>query len=216
MNINNFNKNISFLGGLKKNLRLGEKVLHDFKKDFPYITSSSLWRERKNRVEERENKPLFECRKIINLYSVKIKKMRESLEGRPNSEDKRTYNERLREEVQKRGYGNCGEISDLLSSYLKQRGIEYRDMSVVIQCPKRYGYKDHTFKVIGMEKYANPRRPDTWGNNAVIIDGWRNFVLSVPDGIREYEKLYGTEHRKNNSNFLFFDRKNMPYYQNFS
>lgn len=182
MRINPVSNLIYFQGGLKKNLRQGEAVLREFKREYPYLKSNTLWQRRLDNMEKRRNMSLSECREIIEDYGYQIGCAR--LDALNEQEDPRELGKRIISD----GFGNCGETSKVISAKLDEQGIENKRIGFEIKG------KNHVFNVIGMNKNGSVNQPATWGKNAVIVDGWMNFVLSVSDAIREYEKFYGARH----------------------
>jgi len=195
MKITPVTNNTSFYGGLKKNLRRGESILADFKKEYPYIKSFTFWQQRLDHFDNKDKKKLRKSQCIAMYYSDRIDVLRKKINEIESLNDKDKYIECLKNEVRENGFGNCGEIVQIISDELDKRDIPHKNIKFTITGGKNT-FKDHVFTVIGMKKNAIPSEPHTWGNNAVIIDGWRNFVLSVPDGIREYEKFYQAKYNR--------------------
>lgn len=59
-------------------------------------------------------------------------------------------------------YGHCGECASLSYYILKTAGYAPRIMEV----------PGHAFAVLGMGAGADPKRVDTWSEDAVVVDGW--------------------------------------------
>ena len=188
MKINFVTNNIYFKGGLKTNLRRGEKVLKEYKKEYPYLKSSTHWQQRIDKMEDKRGGDFAKCQIIIDQYDNKINDMRIAVESsiRPKKE--------LKKLIAQHNLANCGEITDIISEILRKKKIKHKQVGFDIWDGFSTG-KDHIFCVIGTKKKADLTNPSTWGNSAVIIDGWLNFVLSIPDAIREYENFYMAHHR---------------------
>ena len=103
--------------------------------------------------------------------------------------------EEFKRSMKSYGFGNCGENSIVISEALDKKGIEHKEVCFYIK--RVYSCEsDHIFSVIGTKENADFTDPSSWGNNAVIIDGWMNFALSVPDAIREYENFFMAKYNK--------------------
>lgn len=213
MKINPITNNIPFNGGLKNNLRQGESVLREFKKDFPYIKSFTLWQHRLDHFKKDDDDKLEECQFVALRYADEIDDLRLYMNLIDSfNNDREKHIKCLQDEVKQRGCGNCGEITEIISGKLREKGIKH--MNVRLNMVQGNSFENHAFNVIGMNKKADPKKPSTWGNNAVIIDGWRNFVLSAKDGIREYEKFYDTRHFNQIYTEINFDKIKNKFLEN--
>ena len=193
MEINSVGNSIYFRGGLKKNLRQGERALCEFKEEFPYVKSSTYWHKRLNNINRKRRVEHYTgCDFIIMGYDDKIEELRSTLNSmRLMGQD---CLENLRRIMREEKFGNCEEAADIISANLNRAGIEHKKMRLDIQRRAGWGNDDHAFIVIGMDKKAIPSQPSTWGNKAVIIDGWMNFVLSAKDGLSEYERFFDAKY----------------------
>ena len=202
MKINPITNNIYFKGGLKKNLRQGEGVLKEYKKQYPCVKSSTFWQQRLDRIKDKRKGDFMKCQIIIDEYGNSINDMRYLVElsARPKTELKKT--------LAQQKIANCGEITNIISDILRKKKIKHKQVGFYIYTGDSTG-KDHLFCIIGVKKKADMTNPSTWGNSAVVIDGWMNFALSVPDAIREYENFYMAHHRSApfNSDFDFEEEK---------
>ena len=194
MKVNSISNSIYFQGGLKKNLRQGEAALREYKEEFPYIKSNTYWIRRLNNINRKRRVENYtECNSIIDRYGYEISECRSALKYMEICGETRQKN--LRKLMKYEKFGNCGEIKDIISENLDRKGIEHTKMRLDVQRGGGWGNNDHGFLVIGMKENADPSKPSTWGNKAVIIDGWMNFVLSTRDAIREYEKFFDAKYQ---------------------
>ena len=65
------------------------------------------------------------------------------------------------------GYGNCFEKACIAGIQAANHGAQPVE---IFQLQGR----DHAFTVIGRANGSDPADPRTWGNKAVIVDGWNN------------------------------------------
>jgi hypothetical protein len=72
------------------------------------------------------------------------------------------------------GVGQCEENANLIYGILKSAGVKENIRLVEVN-------GDHIFPVWGMADGANPNRPETWGDDALIVDSWYGGVLKPND-----------------------------------
>ena len=189
MKVNSISNSIYFQGGLKKNLRQGERVLREFKSEYPYLKSNTFWQTRLDNMKYKKGANYTKYQYIIDDYADKVRDSRRNIN---NSENRL---ETIRQEIAGTKCGNCGEAIEMISEILDSKGIEHKECGFRIIKGRSMG-SDHVFTVIGMDEKGDITDPSTWGNKAVIVDGWMNFVLSAPDAIREYAKFFDAKYRR--------------------
>ena len=62
------------------------------------------------------------------------------------------------------GWGNCMECAASSADKLHRKGVSN------VEVMSRAG--THAFVVIDRDPYSDPADPSTWGNRAIIVDGW--------------------------------------------
>lgn len=189
MKVNPINNSIYFQGGLKKNLHQGERVLKKFKSEYPYLNSNTFWQGRLDNMKYKKGANYTKYQYAIDNIEDIIRAARSNIFESDNSI------KTMKQELAGKGYGNCGEVADLIAEKLDREGIKHEELGFRVMKGRSRG-NNHVFSVIGLDKIASLHDPSTWGNKAVIIDGWMNFVLSAPDAIKEYEKFFDAKHRK--------------------
>lgn len=97
--------------------------------------------------------------------------------------------------------GNCGEHARVAYQYLREQGV--RDMALVVGTSRitMDGYPvPHEFVVLGLDPDADLADPKTWGERAVILDGWMNvekgrpvgFALPAAEGLKHIDRYFDT------------------------
>lgn len=69
--------------------------------------------------------------------------------------------------VKLHGIGNCAEYSELAMNFLRKQNVDFAERFMI-----RDG--DHVIVVIGRDLASNSAKPETWGENAVVVDAARN------------------------------------------
>ncbi|MCA9790911.1 MAG: hypothetical protein KC910_03920 [Candidatus Eremiobacteraeota bacterium] len=94
--------------------------------------------------------------------------------------------------------GNCGEMADLAYRELKNRGVDNL-ASVTAESRNRfYGIPkaNHGFVVAGLAPDADLARPETWGDQAIVVDPFHDFCGPAEEGlakVRAYMERCGCE-----------------------
>lgn len=169
-----------------QNLRSGEKVLKQFKQEFPYLRSNT-----------RINLELFNHKDNENITSLTPKlKGRASMTGfkiymmrqqYASAKDKIGF---LTSAVKKEKSANCAECAILMHDKLAQNGIKSQNVRLNIQNNVDKSNRNHAFTVFGLDKNANISKPHTWGKNAIIVDGWANIAKKAQEGVEYLKQLF--------------------------
>lgn len=192
-----------FTENLQENLKIGNEVLCEFRKEFGYPHSDTYAGQIKyngnnskysilhNRIED-----------VISEYYIDIMS---SLRTIPHY-DKNIKN--LTKNVMNTNAANCYEQSYIIQNKLIQRGINAIRIATEIENAdnKRY-FTDHVFVAFGFDEISNLNKaPKYWGKNVVVVDSWANIVASAADWekqihkfmkIHPYEKLFIEEVHNN-------------------
>ena len=210
--INNLKiRNQSTFTGIKPTIRLGEKVINDFYKEFPTLSNPS-------RLAQRY---------VDMVGAYDLDKMEQSVPGRHiNSKalkciglrrhipevvfSLQRHADKLRQKMHYYNVAMCGEISELLQdSLLKQNvpvdrvTVKFSERSKWKKNLKRYS-PDHSFLVLNKAKDADLTDPKSWGSKAVIVDGWLKRVGPAADVIRELKQVFKFDPKIDR--VMFFDR----------
>lgn len=123
------------------------------------------------------------------------------------------------------GVGNCSDQAILAANYLIEKK-NYKNVAMIAltmkgQNPLDPGAIDqHVFAVMGLDKDADLTKPETWGENAVVVDPWGNIcdpINSSNPSKSAMNKLYVLFRTKylifdNYSKYIDRDKdKNTPY-----
>ena len=108
------------------------------------------------------------------------------------------YVELTKEKAPQLGVGNCSDQAILAANYLieekKENNVALIALTLKGQNPVNVDAIDqHVFAVVGLDKNANLKDPDTWGENAVLVDPWGNIsdpVKSENPSRSALNKLY--------------------------
>ncbi len=166
--------NVSFLG-LKENIAYGYQAIDAVKKDFPAGFMSSTYYETFSK--EKDDKTLCYYQDLIDT----TRELVDYKKRLGKSKKEATY-----EAVRYTGAANCGEQAVLVSQKLDEIGIKNKVVSMNIRknIPNCYYVTDgHSFCVIDTADDMNIHNPDTWGEDAVVVDMWSNTVAKVKDAI---------------------------------
>ncbi len=170
---------------LESNVRLAKEAV-------AYVQSMKL----KSSTAMEHNNPL-----IMYMPSAAYKDVVSDISYLNNRRQRLTideYVEATKELVPALGVGNCSDQAILAASYLiEQKGLENVAL-VAVSMPGQNpldpkAIDQHVFTVIGMDKHANIKEPETWGENAVVVDPWGDIaapVFSKNPGASGITKLY--------------------------
>lgn len=190
--------NVSNRRVLTQNLYNGEKVLKEFKSEYPYIKSNTKYNTiiDRHKDDERYADILPRLRGQSQLSGLVVYQIRSSYQSQPN---KINY---LKQAVKFSKVANCQECAFLIHDKLEKAGIPSQNIRLNFE--QKNGFdttKNHAFTVIGMNKNADVSNPKTWGKNAVIIDAWSNMVTRVREGIDFIKQTFKFDPEKENCVF---------------
>jgi len=208
--------NISFTG-LKSNLKLGEKVLREVRKEFPKRRSDSFIRvkiEQCRRPKKLEKlMPKFEeiaekLEKIAKKYCMYTDEVTREKGG-----DYFSYSgfiNKLKQIIIKyRGAANCDEFADIVQYNLLCRNEKPHNIAMWIKNAKTGENKKwgaHLFTVFGLKKGAKFDEPKTWGNKAVVVDAWGNIVMQAREAIEHFKTMLDFNPEKHKIVYTVQDR----------
>lgn len=181
-----------------QNLRLGEKTLKDFNGEYPYFQSSSKLKFKilKHRQNPNYQDIIKNLSNFCSLVNVKIKLMRTGLRTSANK-----YNY-VRKMVKNEKIANCGECAFLMSKDLESKNIKHQNIFMCVNDKDgNYLGDNHSFILLGADKNADYTKPSTWGKNAVIVDGWANFVSRAADGLDYLKQIFNVNQVDRNCEF---------------
>ena len=172
---------------ITQNLYAGEKVLKCFNSDFQNLQSNTrynlLIENHKNDLKYSDLLPKLKGKSI--LAGLKMNGIRVSYNNAPN---KINY---LKKAVKFQKVANCQERAFLVHNELNNMGIQSQNIRLnFIPKDGQDINKNHAFTVIGMAENADPAKPKTWGENAVIVDAWANIVKRASDGLEYLKGLF--------------------------
>lgn len=178
---------------ITQNLYNGERILKEFKSDFPYIKSNTRYNISINRHKD------------DSRYSDLIPRLRGqsqfnglvTFEMRCGYENSNKKSEYLNKAVKQTKIAGCQECSFLIHERCKKAGIPSQNIRMeVVQSNGFDTDRNHAFTLIGFNKDADLSNPKTWGKNAVIIDGWANIVTKAQEGIEYLKQLFSVDPNK--------------------
>lgn len=194
--------NVTF-EGLKENLRLGESVLREFKNEYPSLKSSTSLRLRCFNIRiinpQEQANLMSKLDQIIHSYVGGIRKFRDFMElfksYLRSPYNLPEYMRILQAKMSSEKFANCGEIADVMQFKLVQRGEKAHNVNMKITEDitrrQKRGFGDHTFTVIGLAPKAKINKPRTWGQNAVVVDGWGNIVMPAKNALEYFKQILG-------------------------
>ena len=181
--LNSINDNIHY------NLSLGNKLLNEFNTEYPNLESFTMCETLAKKMEKEKPKSLE-----TSLMKVKadryFKLMIGLLEKRPDQQNQ-TFDEYInmvKKEFKESNHGNCGERAYIIHDKLNKMGIKNQ---AVIEISGNKASNGHVFNVIGLAPNAIKEKPETWGENAIIVDAWANKVFQPQEGLAFYTDFLG-------------------------
>jgi hypothetical protein len=181
---------------LESNINLGRNIIKEFYKQFPSVESSTLldieiMRRDLNNENSRELDLLVEKRdKMFDKYKKTLDK---------RIQEKRFSMEELIKDIKASNIANCGDRAVIVDDMLHKNGY---NNTKIVNIKGNNCFNEHVFNVIGLDKNADITKPETWGENAVIIDAWANKTGKANDIIDFYK------------DFLLYNTCNQPMYFN--
>ena len=103
-----------------------------------------------------------------------------------NIENTITHFEKRIADCKKFSIGNCHELALMALDYMVRNQPRVN--------AEVYSIKggDHVFLVIGRANDSDPRKPETWGDNAYICDPWSDAVYPAKDYLEKTKNFYCT------------------------
>jgi len=163
---------------LEKNIRTGQDVLENFRREVGFPNSSSYFRQVK-------------YNKNINYYALAIPDVLDNAIEQADKDittlrmkylyDHGSDITKLAGIVQSLNAGNCDIQSKIIHQKLIERNINSAIVWSFIQNKDESRIcRDHWFVVFGFDDISNLKQnPEHWGENAVVIDAWANIVASA-------------------------------------
>lgn len=193
----NFSPNnyaISFYG-LKANLRTGDVVLRRINQELNVPIKSNTKIGVKIVEHQLDKKYADVVEKLTALekkYAVKIDKERERRPHIFESFEECVYV--LRESAKTSGIANCSERAYIVQSELLKEKEAAHVIKIIAQDRSNPDLKnkfgEHVFTIFGLKKGCDLTKPETWGDNAVVVDWWANMVMSARDAIDSYKRIF--------------------------
>lgn len=101
------------------------------------------------------------------------------------------------ETCKKLSLGNCHEMALMALDYV----LRYAPSSINAEVYHIEG-GDHVFLVIGRKANSNPRKPETWGEDAFICDPWSDKVYPASEYLTQTKNYYISRHDGDYSNHI--------------
>lgn len=213
--INPYTQNSIFFRGFKQDLTLARFVVNDIQQlNTVSDTAIELQINKKKAVLKKgDQQGLNEINQLEALKQTiakKIDMIRDSLNGKYNTFLK--YTDALKKKVVKYKVANCGELAALVQAELVKAG---RTANLAIMCvrDKMTGEinpdKEHEFVVLNIQDDGLIEDPDSWGENAIVVDPWSGIVEKANNGLYEIMKLFNVDLTKEDVAFEEADMVNM-------
>ena len=124
------------------------------------------------------------------LYEMQVKRF-DLVKNAASRED---YYQAILEDINKEGLANCGEMANIAQHKLNDNGIKADVVRLLFHQYRRgqsrsNGVCDHIFTVINLDKNADLRKPETWGNEAIIIDPWLGIAKRANLALKQIKEL---------------------------
>ncbi len=166
------------------NYNIGRNVMNEFYQKYPNLRSFTM-AETLAKNAERNNSNPYITQILKNQADKDFNTMIEILEKRPDNKNItfEEYINMIEKEFQEYRFANCGERAYYLHNQMNQKGINNK----VIEIGGNSAENSHVFNVIGLDKNADINNPETWGENAVVIDVWTNKLCSPKEALAFYK-----------------------------
>ena len=200
----------------KQDRILCEKMLQNYRKEYPkYFHSNSRieYLSARHKSDEKYNKISAQLEKLAKKYSAEIERTRAQYKEHYASWD--DFIESIDRATTRYKAANCQEQAILLQDIFLKHGKEAHIVSIVLQ-DKNGNTKEknatHVFVVTGLKKDAKPQNPDSWGNKAIIVDPWANFIISAKEGLDYYTRAFNYNPKEDTIKFYCEDLINIKRY----
>lgn len=183
------------------NLQEGRKVLKLFNKTFPNVESSSMVQLRASMTKDPIMKQTL-MHKLEELDS-RLNLLRNDVYTSLKPNDTFSHYVRdLKQAIKKYNIADCGHRTDVVIGSLNKDGKNAQKIEMVVLDSSGKKEANHLFPVMGIKKGANIDDPETWGENAVIIDAWANFVMKAQEGLDYIKRFTGFNPQKQKIRFI--------------
>lgn len=171
---------------INENLKIGKQVLESFNKTFPAVESHSMAQLQllKTANPQAKKSLVAQCQELCSRVGA----MKDEVYGKTY----KSFNEyvtALKQSIKKYNVADCGHRSDVVIGSLNPHGRTAQKIEMVVLDSAGNQKSNHIFPVMAMKKDANINKPETWGDNAVIIDAWANIVMKAEEGINYLKKF---------------------------
>lgn len=173
---------------LSNNMRLGQALINDFNTQYPNLESFTM-SELLAKKQERINPDSLLTQLMKNKADRNFETMIECLNKRPEQKDI-TFDEyiaMIKKEFKDCNMGNCGERAYMLLDKLNKMGLKNH---AVIEIGGNKASNSHVFNVIGLAPNAVYNKPQTWGQNAVVVDAWSNKIMKPAEAFNFYHNFF--------------------------
>jgi len=170
------------------NYNTGKFVMNEFYKKYPNLNSFTMTETIVKKLENNNANP-YVIQKMKEQADINFKTMIEILDKRPDFKDItfEQYINMIENEFQQYNHANCGERAYYLHNLMNQKGID----NTIIEISGNSASNSHVFNVIGLDKNADINNPETWGENAIVVDVWAKKLTSAKSAIEYYKDFLG-------------------------
>ena len=169
-----------------KNYNIGRNVMNEFYEKYPKLDSFTM-SETIYKGFERNNANSYLREKAKAKADKDFNTMIGILEKRPDNKDV-TFNQYINiieKEFDEYNFANCGERAYYLHNEMNKKGID----NTIIEIGVKSASNSHVFNVIGLDKNADITNPETWGENALVVDVWANKLLPPKEAVAYYKEF---------------------------
>lgn len=174
--------NVSF-GSIKAEKRICEDTLREFHKKYPQEFQSNTKVDLKISKRQLDFSDWLKYNSVSEKHGRAVSAARNDYYKEYNSWE--SYIEALKKATNKHKAANCGEQADLLTDEFFKKGLEVHKVQVEYK-----PIADHAFLVFNAKENADWTNPKTWGNKAIIVDPWSNFVLQAREALEQFTKAF--------------------------
>lgn len=199
--MNNFIYSMSFCG-VKENIKIGKDTIKALRTEIGKPQSSTYLDTKIMQQYHNPNKDHFVYR-LKDLSKAWEEKMQSMYDKYFEYQDNPPEDliPRLKEMVKKYKMANCDIQSLITKDELEKRGENAHIFCIdIIEKPIKFLFFkitdvkilkcNHMFTMIGLDEKFIPNKPETWGENAVMVDAWSERVLAGKEAFQWLKKFF--------------------------
>jgi hypothetical protein len=142
-------------------------------------------------------KELHQLEKQQEIIAARVDQLRKFLKGHYNNFFQ--YIKKLRKGIEKFQAGNCGEMALLAQAEIIEAGKKANLVYLNVKdklTGKDLPSKQHTFVLMNLNDDGIVKSPETWDEDAIIVDPWSGIAKRANQGLKAILKLFDIDTKK--------------------